>query len=145
MSGFVFLRVRAHRRLLAAALLSVLLTTTVLTTLAAFSGAIGDTEAAARRGRRLLVLEALPSALLAAVGGTLAGAATIRLLGPGTDLTALALPGAPGGGAADTIRLHTDPASLLLPSAGVVALALAQAWLSRRRRESTELRAGDTG
>ncbi|MGY5127135.1 FtsX-like permease family protein [Streptomyces nigrescens] len=42
MSGFVFLRVRAHRLLLAAALLSVLLTTTVLTTLAAFSGAIGD-------------------------------------------------------------------------------------------------------
>ncbi|MFG2096339.1 FtsX-like permease family protein [Streptomyces sp. NPDC048612] len=42
MSGFVFLRVRAHRLLLTAALLSVLLTTTVLTTLAAFSGAIGD-------------------------------------------------------------------------------------------------------
>ncbi|WP_414508075.1 FtsX-like permease family protein [Streptomyces sp. NEAU-L66] len=42
MSGFVFLRVRAHRLLLAAALLSVLLTTTVLTTLAAFSGAVGD-------------------------------------------------------------------------------------------------------
>ncbi|WP_411135253.1 FtsX-like permease family protein [Streptomyces sp. C10] len=42
MSGFVLLRVRAHRLLLAAALLSVLLTTTVLTTLAAFSGAIGD-------------------------------------------------------------------------------------------------------
>ncbi|WP_406476322.1 FtsX-like permease family protein [Streptomyces platensis] len=100
------------------------------------------------QGRRLLVLEALPPALLAAVGGALAGAATIRLLGPGTDLTALALPGTSGGGAADTIRLHADPASLLLPSAGVVALALtvalAQAWLSGRRRESTELRAGDT-
>ncbi|MFF3543678.1 FtsX-like permease family protein [Streptomyces platensis] len=100
------------------------------------------------QGRRLLVLEALPPALLAAAGGALAGAATIRLLGPGTDLTALALPGASGGGAAGTIRLHTDPASLLLPSAGVVALALAvalaQAWLSGRRRESTELRAGDT-
>ncbi|MYV68840.1 hypothetical protein GT043_23450, partial [Streptomyces sp. SID2131] len=42
MTGFVFLRVRAHRLLLAAALLSVLLTTSVLATLAAFSGAIGD-------------------------------------------------------------------------------------------------------
>ncbi|MFI7095955.1 FtsX-like permease family protein [Streptomyces lydicus] len=42
MTGFVLLRVRAHRLLLAAALLSVLLTTTVLATLAAFSGAVGD-------------------------------------------------------------------------------------------------------
>ncbi|WP_327226553.1 hypothetical protein OG229_25110 [Streptomyces platensis] len=100
------------------------------------------------QGRRLLVLEALPPALLAAVGGALAGAATIRLLGPGTDLTALALPGTSGGGTADTVRLHADPASLLLPSGGVVALALAvalvQAWSSGRQRESTELRAGDT-
>ncbi|MEU8786000.1 FtsX-like permease family protein [Streptomyces sp. NPDC048637] len=100
------------------------------------------------QGQRLLILEALPQALLAALGGALAGAVTIRLLGPGTDLTALALPGTSGGGAPGTVRLHTDPASLLLPSAGVVALALAvalaQAWLSGRRRESTELRAGDT-
>ncbi|MGW2228835.1 FtsX-like permease family protein, partial [Streptomyces formicae] len=42
MTGFVFLRVRAHRLLLAAALLAVLLTTAVLATLTAFSGAIGD-------------------------------------------------------------------------------------------------------
>ncbi|MFB7515012.1 FtsX-like permease family protein [Streptomyces sp. NPDC056144] len=42
MTGFVFLRVRAHRLLLAAALLAVLLTTTVLATLAAFSTSIGD-------------------------------------------------------------------------------------------------------
>ncbi|MFF5971918.1 FtsX-like permease family protein [Streptomyces sp. NPDC012769] len=42
MTGFVLLRVRAHRLLLAAALLSVLLTTAVLATLAAFSGSIGD-------------------------------------------------------------------------------------------------------
>ncbi|MFE5028094.1 FtsX-like permease family protein [Streptomyces sp. NPDC056656] len=42
MSGFVLLRVRAHRLLLAAALLAVLLTTSVLTMLSAFSGAIGD-------------------------------------------------------------------------------------------------------
>ncbi|MEV3993010.1 ABC transporter permease [Streptomyces sp. NPDC049837] len=42
MTGFVFLRVRAHRLLLAAALLAVLLTTSVLAALAAFSGSIGD-------------------------------------------------------------------------------------------------------
>ncbi|MEV6791430.1 ABC transporter permease [Streptomyces sp. NPDC051320] len=42
MTGFVFLRVRAHRLLLTAALLAVLLTTSVLATLTAFSGSIGD-------------------------------------------------------------------------------------------------------
>ncbi len=47
MTGFVLLRVRAHRLLLAAALLTVLLTTSVLATFTAFTGAIGD--AALRR------------------------------------------------------------------------------------------------
>ncbi|MFF4750001.1 FtsX-like permease family protein [Streptomyces sp. NPDC002514] len=42
MTGFVVLRARAHRLLLAAALLTVLLTTAVLATLTAYSGAIGD-------------------------------------------------------------------------------------------------------
>lgn len=42
MTGFIFLRVRAHRLLLAAALLVVFLTTAVLATLTAFSGSIGD-------------------------------------------------------------------------------------------------------
>ncbi|MEU8886595.1 ABC transporter permease [Streptomyces sp. NPDC048442] len=42
MTGFVFLRVRAHRLLLTAALLAVLLTTSVLAALTAFSGSIGD-------------------------------------------------------------------------------------------------------
>ncbi|MFF2808605.1 FtsX-like permease family protein [Streptomyces sp. NPDC058000] len=42
MSGFIVLRVRAHRVLLAAALLTVVLTATVLATLAAFSDAAGD-------------------------------------------------------------------------------------------------------
>ncbi|MFD6328640.1 FtsX-like permease family protein [Streptomyces niveus] len=42
MTGFVLLRVRAHRLLLAAALLAVLLTTSVLSALTAFSGSIGD-------------------------------------------------------------------------------------------------------
>lgn len=47
MTGFVLLRVRAHRLLLAAALLTVVLTTSVLATFTAFAGAIGD--AALRR------------------------------------------------------------------------------------------------
>ncbi|WP_030911732.1 FtsX-like permease family protein [Streptomyces sp. NRRL F-5126] len=42
MTRFLFLRVRAHRLLLAAALLAVVLTTAVLATLTAFAGAIGD-------------------------------------------------------------------------------------------------------
>ncbi|MFF4741716.1 ABC transporter permease [Streptomyces sp. NPDC001268] len=42
MAGFVFLRARGHRLLLAAALLAVVLTTAVLTTLAAFAGSVGD-------------------------------------------------------------------------------------------------------
>ncbi|MFI6641731.1 FtsX-like permease family protein [Streptomyces sp. NPDC050504] len=42
MTGFVFLRARAHRLLLAAAVLAVLLTTAVLAALTAFSGSIGD-------------------------------------------------------------------------------------------------------
>ncbi|MFF3604460.1 FtsX-like permease family protein [Streptomyces sp. NPDC002463] len=68
MTGFVFLRVRAHRLLLAAALLAVLLTTSVLATLAAFSGAIGDAALqAGLRGRSaaaasLLVSGQVPAA-----------------------------------------------------------------------------------
>ncbi|MFG3187586.1 FtsX-like permease family protein [Streptomyces omiyaensis] len=42
MTGFVLLRVRAHRLLLGAALLAVVLTTTVLATLAGFSSSIGN-------------------------------------------------------------------------------------------------------
>ncbi|MFD5802853.1 FtsX-like permease family protein [Streptomyces sp. NPDC127020] len=41
-AGFVLLRARAHRLLLAAALLTVLLTTAVLTALTAYAGAVGD-------------------------------------------------------------------------------------------------------
>ncbi|WP_416978488.1 FtsX-like permease family protein [Streptomyces sp. T028] len=42
MTGFLVLRVRAHRLLLTAALLAVLLTASVLATLAAFSASVGD-------------------------------------------------------------------------------------------------------
>ncbi|MFG3407233.1 FtsX-like permease family protein [Streptomyces sp. NPDC048142] len=42
MTGFVLLRVRAHRLLLSAAVLAVLLTTSVLAALTAFAGSVGD-------------------------------------------------------------------------------------------------------
>ncbi|MFG3258068.1 FtsX-like permease family protein [Streptomyces sp. NPDC048172] len=42
MTGFIFLRVRAHRLLVAAAVLTVVLATSVLAALTAFSSAIGD-------------------------------------------------------------------------------------------------------
>ena len=101
------------------------------------------------QARRLVLLEMLPQALLAAVGGVLLGLAVIPLLGPGIDLRTLAF----GTGPQDLpavdfgLGLRADPWSLALPSAGLVVLAcavlLAQAWVSGRRRESTELRAGD--
>ncbi|WP_406366473.1 ABC transporter permease [Streptomyces sp. NBC_00645] len=98
------------------------------------------------QGRRLLVLESLPQALLAAAGGALTGWAAIRLLSPGIDLTAIAL--AAHSTPAGTARLRTDTLSLLLPSATVLALATgiaaAQAWWTGRRGSVRELRAGDS-
>ncbi|MDX6313842.1 MAG: putative transport system permease protein, partial [Streptomyces sp.] len=100
-----------------------------------------------RECQGLAVLEILPRALLAAVGGILVSLATIPLLRPGVDLTALAFAArAPAAGAADAV-LRTDPASLVLPSAGLLVLACgiltAQAWLTGRRGEGTDLRMGE--
>ncbi|MEV5190118.1 ABC transporter permease [Streptomyces werraensis] len=98
------------------------------------------------QGRRLLILESLPQALLAAVGGALTAWAAIRLLAPGIDLTTVAVAsGAPDAGRA---LLRADQVSLLVPALAVVALtvgvAAAQAWWSGRRGAVRELRAGDT-
>ncbi|MFE9815180.1 FtsX-like permease family protein [Streptomyces sp. NPDC005773] len=99
-----------------------------------------------RQGRRLLILENLPQALLAAVGGALVGWAAILLLAPGIDLGRLALAGQVA--SLGHVRLRVDPVSLLLPALGVVviatAVAAAQAWLITRRTTTTELRVGDT-
>ncbi|CAG6393251.1 hypothetical protein NMG29_08160 [Streptomyces cocklensis] len=103
-----------------------------------------------RQSRRLVLLEMLPQVLLAAVGGVLVGLAVVPLLGPGIDLHALTFGSSvrtqtqpPSSG----VGLRADPWSLALPSAGLLLLAcvvlLGQAWVSGRRRESTELRAGD--
>ncbi|MEY7979997.1 ABC transporter permease, partial [Streptomyces pilosus] len=97
------------------------------------------------QGRRLLVLESLPQALLAAVGGTVTAWAAIRLLSPGLDLTTIAVSASssPAGRAV----LRTDPVSLLVPALAVLALAVgiaaAQAWWSGRAGSVRELRAGD--
>ncbi|MEV6836835.1 FtsX-like permease family protein [Streptomyces sp. NPDC051133] len=97
------------------------------------------------QGRRLLILESLPQALLAALGGALTGWSAIRLLSPGIDLTAIALPAADSPLAEAPLR--PDTWSLTLPAASVVLLtvsvATAQAWWTGRRGSVTELRAGD--
>ncbi len=98
------------------------------------------------QGRRLLILESLPQALPAAVGGVLTGWAAVRLLAPGIDLTAVALGDALSSAPADTL-LRPDLWSLLLPALAVIALttgvAAAQAWWTGRRGAVRELRAGD--
>ncbi|MDQ1029205.1 putative ABC transport system permease protein [Streptomyces umbrinus] len=100
------------------------------------------------QGRRLLVLEALPQALLAAVGGVLTGWAAVRLLAPGIDLTSIALATPGGAPPTGTASLHTDPASLFLPALTVLLLATGiaagQAWWTGRRGSVRELRAGDS-
>ncbi|MGW0082992.1 FtsX-like permease family protein [Streptomyces sp. NPDC003393] len=97
------------------------------------------------QGRRLLVLESLPQALLAAVGGALTGWATIRLLSPGVDLTGIALPSSAASVGRNALR--TDPLSLILPAVAVlllaVTVAVVQAWWTSRRGTVRELRAGD--
>ncbi|GGQ09490.1 membrane protein [Streptomyces pseudogriseolus] len=97
------------------------------------------------QGRRLLILESLPQALLAAVGGVLTAWAAIRLLAPGIDLTTVAV--ATGAPAAGRALLRADRLSLLVPALAVVALtvgvAAAQAWWTGRRGAVRELRAGD--
>ncbi|WP_051844243.1 FtsX-like permease family protein [Streptomyces globisporus] len=100
-----------------------------------------------RQARRLLGLEALPQAVLAALGGILVGWATVPLLAPGIDLFRLALATAPGFAPLDSAPLRADPWSLVLPALAVVVLtglaAAGQAWWAGRRSSIKELRAGD--
>ncbi|MER6530496.1 FtsX-like permease family protein [Streptomyces sp. NPDC001508] len=97
------------------------------------------------QARRLLVLESLPQALLAAAGGALTGWAAIRLLSPGIDLTAVALPSA--GTSAGRTELYPDPLALTVPAITVLVTAVGvagvQAWWAGRRGSVRELRAGD--
>ncbi|MFR0352657.1 FtsX-like permease family protein [Streptomyces sediminimaris] len=128
---------------LLALLLSLLRTAPERTALLARLRTMGLTR---RQGRRLLILESLPQAVLAAAGGALTGWATIRLLSPGIDLTTVAL--ATARTSTQDAVLHTDPLSLALPATGVLVLtvgvAAVQAWWTGRRGAVAELRAGDT-
>ncbi|WP_344529123.1 FtsX-like permease family protein, partial [Streptomyces rectiviolaceus] len=102
-----------------------------------------------RQGRRLLVLESLPQALLAAGGGALVSWAAIALLAPGVDLAQVALAARGTLAGVGDVTLRADPWSLLLPAVGVVILtagvAFVQAWWTARRTAATELKTGDTG
>ncbi|MEU6252254.1 ABC transporter permease [Streptomyces sp. NPDC047043] len=97
------------------------------------------------QGRRLLILESLPQAVLAAAGGVLTGWATIRLLSPGVDLTTIALASAQT--PVDRAELHTDAMSLLIPAVAIVLVTVGvagvQAWWTGRRGAVAELRVGD--
>ncbi|MER5983021.1 ABC transporter permease [Streptomyces sp. NPDC001787] len=129
---------------LLAVLLSLLQTAPERTTLLARLRTMGLTT---RQGRRLLAFEAMPQALLAAVGGLLVGWATITLLAPGVNLASLAMSGT-AGSAPLNVSLRADLWSLVLPALGVVVLAASvagvQAWWASRRGSITELRAGDS-
>ncbi|THA41416.1 hypothetical protein [Streptomyces sp. A1547] len=93
-----------------------------------------------RQGVALILTEALPQALAAALGGALVAAAAVALLGPAVDLSALV-----------GTRAHTGVRPALWPVltqalilAGLVAAAvLAEAAVTGRRQITTELRAGD--
>ena len=127
---------------LLALLLALLRTAPERTALLARLRTMGLTRA---QGRRLLILESLPQAALAAAGGALTGWAAIHLLAPGIDLTTIALASAqaPPGQA----ELHTDAWSLVVPALSVLLLAVGvgvgQAWWSGRRGAVRELRVGD--
>ncbi|KQX53673.1 MULTISPECIES: FtsX-like permease family protein [unclassified Streptomyces] len=127
-----------------AVLLSLMQSAPERTTLLARLRTMGLTR---KQGRRLLGLEALPQAVLAALGGMLVGWATVPLLAPGVDLFRLALATTPGFAPLDSAPLRADPWSLLVPAVAVVLItalaAGAQAWWAGRRGSIKELRAGD--
>lgn len=93
-----------------------------------------------RQGVALILAEALPQTLAAAVGGALAAAAAVALLGPAMDLSTLVGASVPTG-----VRLTAGP--VLTQSLGLAALVAAavllEAATSGRRQITTELRAGD--
>ncbi|MFC1399966.1 MULTISPECIES: FtsX-like permease family protein [Streptacidiphilus] len=125
MGGFVLLRVRAHRLLIAAALLTVLLTTTVLAALAGFTSSVGD--AGVRRTLATTDAAGTPLLLTRTAGQTdrAKNDAAVRQLAaeafPGlpTSTTTLALsdpyalPGAAKGADPDTASLGSPDRSRL--------------------------------
>ncbi|MFD9303522.1 hypothetical protein ACFWCB_12870 [Streptomyces sp. NPDC060048] len=93
-----------------------------------------------RQAVLLILTESVPLALAAALGGALAAAGAVALLGPAVDLSTLVGAKVPTG-----IRLLARP--VLLQALGLAVLVagavLAEAAVSGRRQITTELRAGD--
>ncbi|MFJ5927184.1 hypothetical protein ACIQF6_31800 [Kitasatospora sp. NPDC092948] len=94
-----------------------------------------------RQGLALILAEALPQALVAALGGALTAVCGVLLLGPAIDLAPLV-------GAATRTGLHLTAAPILQQALGLALLAalavLAETAVTARRQITTELRAGDT-
>ncbi|MFD8413675.1 hypothetical protein ACFV2Q_18195 [Streptomyces sp. NPDC059650] len=93
-----------------------------------------------RQGLRLILVEALPQAVGATIGGAVVGLAAVALLGPYVDLsTMVGAPVPPG------LRPAVLPVlGQALGLTGLVALAvLVETAVSGRRQITTELRAGD--
>ncbi|MEU1512718.1 FtsX-like permease family protein [Streptomyces sp. NPDC005811] len=150
MTGFLVLRVRAHRLLLAAALLAVLLTASVLAALAAFSGSVGDAALRGTLGGRAAASAALVVDTDASRDETAAEVTrrareafgglpvTVRAL---ERSTAYALPGTPRAGqpdltflgTLDTSRIRLVAGALPGPAAGTapVPVALPEAAADR--------------
>ncbi|MEU8435166.1 hypothetical protein AB0F18_20015, partial [Streptomyces sp. NPDC029216] len=93
-----------------------------------------------RQGVALILAEALPQTLAAALGGALIAAVAVAALGPAMDLSTLVGASAPTG-----VRLTAG--AVLTPALGLAALVavavLVEAATSGRRQITTELRAGD--
>ncbi|MBT2468661.1 hypothetical protein J7E97_12425 [Streptomyces sp. ISL-66] len=93
-----------------------------------------------RQAVLLILTESVPLALAAALGGALAAAGAVALLGPAVDLSTLVGAKVPTG-----IRLLARP--VLVQALGLTVLVagavLAEAAISGRRQITTELRAGD--
>ncbi|MET8227825.1 FtsX-like permease family protein [Streptomyces sp. NPDC005301] len=111
---------------------------------AAFLGRLRTLGLGARQSRRLALLEAVPLAVTAAVGGAVTGWVAIALAGPAVDLRLLAVGTAPAGPDGTTVpegfhpALHAAPTALVLPAAAVLVLAAVVTVLHTRR-------AGDPG
>ncbi|MGW4894552.1 hypothetical protein ACWEQL_20100 [Kitasatospora sp. NPDC004240] len=93
-----------------------------------------------RQGLALILAEALPQTLVAAVGGGLVAFAAVALLGPALDLSALVGADVPAGLPPAVLPVLTQTLGL---AALVTAGVLAEAAVSGRRQITTELRVGD--
>lgn len=93
-----------------------------------------------RQGVLLILVESVPLALAAALGGALLGAGAVALLGPAVDLSTLVGTRVPTGLQVLLTPVLAQALGLAVLVAGAV---LAEAAISGRRQITTELRAGD--